>query len=138
MPEPSQFKRVGAAAVLAGVVFAVVVTTYPENLRAPAWVAYLASALFVLAGIVSLARGFRRPALADGLVCVLLAGALAMELWIALGPGSRQCLGRVTILGPGFVTSELACRSAFGFGALLVAAMLVLAVRSWLRRLSAG
>lgn len=138
MTPASQYRRAGAMALAAGVVVAVVVTAYPENLRAPAWVAYLASALAAAGGAISLARGFARPALADAFACLFLAGALAMELWIAIGPGPRHCLGRIGASGPGAAASELACRSAFGLGAVLVAAMLVMAIRGLLRRLRRG
>jgi hypothetical protein len=136
MAETSHPKLVSGAALAAGVFVAAMVTLNPEGLRAPAWVAYLAAALFALAGAVSLARTYQRPLIADGLVCVVLSGMLVVGLWVSLGPGPRQCLGRIS--GTGVVASELACRSAFGVGALLVGGMLALAVRGWLRRRSAG
>jgi len=71
-------------------------------------------------GTLSLARAFQRPLLAEGLVCAVLAGMLLIDLWIALGPGAKQCVSRAHAFGPGTPMSEFACRSVFGVGALLV------------------
>lgn len=115
---------------------AVMFTVQPDRLRAPAAVAYGAAAIVALCGGLALARGYRRPALADGLVCAALGGMLLMQLWVALGPGPRNCVGRLHFLAPGTPVSDLACRSAFGMGSVVVAGMLVVAVRAWLRRQS--
>ena len=121
----------GASAVGAAVLIAVAVTLHPEALKAPAWVAYGAAMAFALAGASALARAFRRESLAYGLVCWLLAALFGLELWIAFGPGARQCVVRLN--GVAGFPAEVACRSVFGLGALLVGAMLVLAVRGWRR-----
>jgi hypothetical protein len=110
------------------------VALHPEALRTPAWVAYVAAAVFVCGGAVALARGYSKPAAAEAFVCLLLAGMFAIAAWISVGPGSRQCVASGSSGG----VPELACRSAFGVGALVLAAMLLLAVRGWLRRSSAG
>jgi hypothetical protein len=119
--------------VLAGAMLAIAITLYPEGLAAPAWVAYTCTSLFGVAGAIVLARSYERPLLADGLVCVLIAAMLVVELWIALGPGGRHCTGGFT-----GAVSEPTCRWVFGLGTPLVGFMLWVAVRGWLRRRSAG
>ena len=139
MEKVSQPKLVGIALLLIAALLATLITLHPEGLKAPAWVAYLASATFALAGVLALSRAYSRHRLADGLVCAVLAGMLLIGAWIALGPGARQCVGRIPTTGAAVSTvSEAACRSAFAIGALVVAAMLVLAVRGWLRHRSEG
>ena len=131
-PETSRAKRIGGAMVLGAVFVAFAVTLYPERLNAPAWIAYVAAAVFAIGGATALARAYGRQSLANVLVCLVLAGMLVIGSWIALGPGARACVGGVA--GTGVPVSELACRSAFGVGALVVAGMLVLAVRGLRRR----
>lgn len=133
MPEDArQLQRMGIVMLLVGAFVAAMVTLHPQALKAPAWVAYLCAGVFALAGATALARAWQHPVLADGLVCLVLAGMLLAGLWIAVGPGSRQCLAGV-FRASGMI-SEAACRAAFGLGALVVGAMLALAVRGWLRR----
>jgi hypothetical protein len=134
MATVTQLKFAGAALLVLGVLVAVLVTLHPEGLKAPAWVAYLAAAVLVCGGGTALARVFGNPSLADALVCLLLGGMLAMAAWISLGAGARQCVAGASR----DAVSELACRSAFGVSALVLGAMLLVAVRSWLRRGSAG
>ena len=136
MTDARQLKVAGATAIGAAVLIAVAVTWHPEGLKAPAWVAYGAAMAFVLAGASALARAFQRESLAYGLVCWLLAALFVLELWIAFGPGARQCVVRISGLA-GF-PADVACRSVFGLGALLVGAMLLFAVRGWLNRRSEG
>jgi len=116
----------------AGIVVAALVHSHPERLRAPAWVAYCAASSFVVAGVSVAARelGFRRAA--DGFICLLLAALTAIPLWIAFGGGPRQCVVRgVDVVGP---SSEWLCRGVFGFSSAVLGLMLLLAVRSVLRR----
>jgi hypothetical protein len=133
MPEDArQLQRMGIVMLLVGAFVASMVTLRPEGLKAPAWVAYLGAGVFVVAGATALARARQWSRLADGMVCVLLAAMLAIGLWVALGPGARRCVAGVS--GSGGTIPEVACRSAFGLGALVVGVMLAIAVRGWLRR----
>ncbi|GAB2524556.1 hypothetical protein [Lysobacter humi (ex Lee et al. 2017)] len=139
METPSQLKSAGAALLVLAALFSALVAFQPEGLKAPAWLAYLAAAILALAGTLALARAYGRHMLADGLACAVLGGMLLVGLWIALGPGPRQCVSRIPSTGALVsAVSETTCRSAFGFGALLIAGMLALAVRGWLRHRSAG
>jgi hypothetical protein len=125
----------GGVALGASALLASLVALHPEGLRAPAWVAYAASIAFALAGLVSLARATQRQSLARALVCWLLGVVLLIELWVALAPGPARCVAWVAGLG---IPSQLACRSAFGLGALFLGGMLAMAVRDWRRRRSEG
>jgi len=129
MADISQLKTAGYSALGVAVLIAVSVTLHPEKLNAPAWVAYAAALSFALAGFSALAQAFKHKSLAYGLTCWILAAMFLVELWVAFGPGTRQCALRV----PGLADfpANLGCRFAFGLGALLVGVMLVLAVRGW-------
>ena len=129
MTEVSRLKLAGSAAIGAAVLIAVAVTMHPEGLKTPAWVAYLAATSFGLAGLSAWAGAYQRRSLAYGLVCWLLAAMFFIELWVAFGPGERLCLA--TIPGVAGFAAGSGCRAAFGLGALLVGAILVLAVRAW-------
>lgn len=109
---------------------------HPEKLKAPAWVAYLALGLLAFAGVCIVALALRLNQLARWLVCVLLGAMAIVPAWIALGPGPRQCT--MFSLGARAAVSELACRGAFGIGAMILAALFILAVRGALRSRDAG
>ncbi|WP_298210697.1 hypothetical protein [Acidovorax sp.] len=132
MAEASHPKLAAFIALLLGVALAVLINLYPEHLKAPAWIAYLAAGIFSLAGATGIARAYGHHNLADGLICLVLGGMLTMLLWISLGPGPRHCTSSVG--GLPFAASEIACRSAFGIGALLVAFMLAIAVSGMCKR----
>lgn len=131
MTRRSHGLRIGLIAVAAGLGLAALIYTHPEQLRAPAWVAYLASASFVVAGLAAVAREFGRTRLGDGLACLILAGMLVTGGWIALGPGTRQCLASGWHLGA--IMSEGACRGVFGLGAAVTAIILIHALRRLVR-----
>ena len=133
---PSQMKLVGLAVLAIGGLLALEITLRPEALNAPRWVAYLAASVFALAGGSLIARGFKRASIAEGCVALLLCAFLLIGLWIALGPGARSCSGGLP--GLAITATGASCRLAFGSGAIVVAVMLGLAVRGWLRRRAAG
>jgi len=75
-------------------------------------------------------------ALAQWLICALLAAMTAIPSWIAFGSGARQCTtGGLTMR---VAVSEATCRSAFGVGACILAVLFVIAVRGALRSRHAG
>ena len=128
--------KAGISLLVAGLLVAILIHAYPENLRAPIWVAYAAAAPFGLAGLslVGSALGFGRAA--AWCVCLLLAAMAAIPAWIALGSGSRQCM--LTSVGAHSAASESICRGTFGLASVVAGVMLVVAVRSALRRGQAG
>jgi hypothetical protein len=94
---------IGALPVALGAGVSLAIHFHPEQLRAPAWVAYAAGGSFALAG------------------AALIAG----------GPGARECgfsLGFIAGEAP-----DLLCRVGFGLGALLGLFILALIVRQALR-----
>lgn len=101
---------------MAGGIAAAMIYRQPDQLHAPAWVAYTACAAFVLAGLAIIADG---------------TGA-----WVAIGAGVRD--GSVSVPFFGTVGSELLCRGAFGLGAVIVAALLVWVVLRALRQENGG
>lgn len=125
----------GWAIAAAGVAISAMVRLRPDALQAPEWVAHVAAAAFVLAGAVVVLRAGGRDRAADGVVCLLLAVFVGLGAWASLGPDAGECVAG----GPGgrVAASPTACRVAFGSGALVVLAMLVLAIRR-LRRGSGG
>ena len=125
----------GLLGLAAGGLIALMVTLRPEGLTSPRWVVYLAASAFVLAGGTALARAYQRTTLAEACVCFLLGAMLLIELWITFAPGP-QCTGGFA--GLGFAASDMSCRVAFGLGSVVVAVMLVLAIRGWLRRRATG
>lgn len=125
----------GATLLFVAVALAILITIHPHGLKAPAWVAYLATGVLALAGGVALARAAGRPRLAEGLVACVLAGLLVTGVWITFGAGPRSCVRRLP--GTGVVVSileEPTCRSIFGIGSGVVAGMLVFALRRCCRR----
>lgn len=132
MATASQLRFAGVALLVLGAMLTALVALHPEGLKAPAWVVYVAAVVLACAGSSALARGYGRPSAADALICLVLAGMLAVSAWVALGSGARQCVAGAS----GTAAPELACRSAFGAGALILGALLLVAVRGWLRRSS--
>jgi hypothetical protein len=98
------------------------------DINGPPWIAGVAGALFLLFGTAMLLSGSPRFA---GLLryagVPALIGSAAITNWIAFGEGPRACSGGFSFLfvsssGP---TPELECRIAFGFGALIIDALLL-------------
>ena len=125
----------GFLSIVVGALTAAMIYRYPEQLRAPAWVAYAACSAFVFAGLTIIAYEFplRRT---HAWLCVACTVALLVPgAWVAFGPGAREC----SVSVPFFSTagSELVCRGAFGLGAFIVAALLVWVVLRALRQQNA-
>ena len=108
---------------VAGLLTAVVIYLRPEGLHVPAWVAYVACAAFVFAGLSIMAHEFALHRTHTWLVVACVASLLVPGAWIGFGPGVREC----SVSGPllSGMGSELMCRGAFGLGAVIVAALLV-------------
>ena len=116
----------GIVAIAAGAGTALAIYLRPQGLRAPAWVAYAAIATFVLAGasLIAGARGAKR--LARWLGVLIMCGLLVPGLWIAFGPGARDCSFSLVFVSG--TATEFFCRVGFGVGALLCLVFLVLLV----------
>ena len=132
VPRRTQF--IGAVvSVAAGLVVGFMIHLHPEGLRVPAWVAYVAAAAFVLAGLCLLAGAMEIPWLQQWLGIAVTLSMLVVSLWIAFGPGERECSMSIPFVQT--VAPDALCRGAFGIGALLVALFVGLLVR---RALSSG
>ncbi len=65
-------------------------------------------------------------------------GLAALANWIAFGAGERVCTGGISFAGIGWFSesSDLACRIPFGYGALIVDALLVYATAVTLQQVT--
>ena len=132
MTERRQRLLGGVISTAVGLLTAVMIYLRPEALHVPAWVAYAACAAFVFAGLTIMAHEFALHRIHAWLVVACVGTLLVPGAWVAFGPGVREC----AVSGPFFsgIGTDLVCRGAFGFGAVLVAAILVLVVWRALRR----
>lgn len=122
---------IGSLCVAAGIAAAAGIYWHPEQLNVSAWVAYAACLAFVFAGLSVVAREFALQQLALWLVVAFMAALVLTAMWVAFGPGSRECSVSFSEFS-GF-GSDWLCRGVFGFGALVGAALLV-----WLFRRALG
>ena len=116
----------GLLSVIVGALAAAMIYWHPEQLRVPAWVAYAACSAFVFAGVTIMTNEFALYRLQAWLIAGCAAALLVPFVWIAFGPGERQC--SVTLPFVSTTASDLVCRGAFGLGALLGAMILALVV----------
>jgi len=126
-PSRRQAIAIGIFAIALGAVSALMMHLHPEGLRAPAWVAYAAVSTFPLAGAALIAGALGGKRVVPWLGVLITCGLLAPALWVAFGPGGRQCSFSLGFIGG--AASELVCRAGFGLGALMCLAFLVLLVR---------
>jgi hypothetical protein len=116
-----------AVAVASGLLVGFLIYVHPEGLRAPAWVAYVAAFAFVLAGLSLLAGAIGAIALQHWLGVAITASLFAVALWVAFGPGERECSMSLSFVES--IAPDAVCRSFFGVGAILVGLFLVLVLR---------
>ncbi|HEY1227822.1 MAG TPA: hypothetical protein VGF26_10930 [Ramlibacter sp.] len=121
----------GIAVVALGLLLLVLMIAFPERLRVPAPVGYLAAGAFVIAGLLALANVFGGRRTRAWLAVALLSCMTAPAAWIAIGPGPRSCSVAWGLHGG--VAAGVACRAAFGAGAIVGPALVALALRAALR-----
>ena len=110
---------IGAVAALAaGILTGFMIHGHPEGLRVPAWVAYVAASAFVLTGLCLLAGAFGVIWLQRWLGIAVTLSLFAVSLWVAFGPGARECSMSIPFLQT--VAPDVLCRGAFGAGSLLI------------------
>ena len=126
----------GSLSAMVGALTAALIYRYPEQLHAPAWVAYTACSAFVFAGLTIIASESPLRRIHAWLVVACMGALLVPGAWVAFGPGVRECSVSVPFFS--HVGSELLCRGAFGLGTLIVAALLVWVVLRALRQQNAG
>lgn len=125
-PTRTQAIVIGWLTIALGLGSAAAIYLHPQSLRAPAWVAYAAVSTFVFAGTSLLAGAFGAKRLVSWLGVLITLGLLVPGLWVAFGPGGRDCSFSLPFVSGR--ASELVCRAGFGLGALLCVAFLVLLV----------
>lgn len=87
----------------------------PEELRVPAWVAYVASSSFGFAGLTLVAAGLGAKRTQRWLIVAVATAMVLPALWIAVGDGDRGCTASFRSIQVG---SDVLCRGAFGIGAV--------------------
>jgi hypothetical protein len=99
----------------------------PEQLQIPMSVAMMACACFVFAGIAMAlqARGFTWG-YQFAIVC-LLGCMTAIPAWIGFWPGESHCTSNMPLFG-----GQFGCRVAFGFSTLIMAPILLIAIKQLL------
>jgi hypothetical protein len=126
----------GLLSATVGVFTAAMIYRHPEQLHAPAWVAYAACSAFVFAGLTIIASESSLRRTHAWLVVACTVALLVPGAWVAFGPGVRECSVAVPFFST--VGSDLLCRGAFGLGACIVAALLVWVVLRALRQQNVG
>jgi hypothetical protein len=127
---PEQEKRqaaAGATLVGLGVALFALMSAYPERLKVPAPVGYVTAAILALAGLLAFANAFGSRRIRRWLAVALLSCMVVPSAWIAVGPGQRTCAAAVGLLFG--LTTGGACRVAFGIGALIQLALVLVALR---------
>ncbi len=133
---------VGGLVALAGVMVilaALDVAPFDQASRhAPRWVVMLAGGLFVLAGVVVWTQGSPGAQAAGHAVAyAMVIGLAAVVDWVAFGPGTRACTSTLSFFGFGTWrrAPDLECRIAFGIGALMTDAIVLMMAADAARRL---
>ena len=112
----------GFAATALGLFIGVMIHAHPEELRAPAWVAYVAGSAFALAGLSLVAGALEALRVQRWLGAAVAMSLFAVSLWVAFGPGERACSMSIPFLQT--PAPDALCRGAFGIGSLLIALFL--------------
>jgi hypothetical protein len=89
------------------------------------WLGYSVCATISIAGATVVAKELKYLRVASGLTIVILLGMQLIVAWLALGAGPRHCFFRGPILAG--MSPDWLCRGVFGFGAVMLAGMLVIA-----------
>lgn len=90
----------------------------------------------MLAGLAVVARAKQWGRLHAAFLLATLAAFFSVATWAAFGPGPRDC--SVTLPLFQGLAADWLCRSAFGFGALFLAVVLVALTRRLLRGQTVG
>jgi hypothetical protein len=110
-----------------------------DQVNGPPWLGLAAGGIFVAAGL-ALMLGNRAERLTEVLALAIIGGLASIGNWIAFGAGERVCGGSISLpfIANTGEFSDLACRLPFGFGAMVVNAILLLAMANLLRKTLGG
>jgi hypothetical protein len=126
----------GLVLVVVSVVECSLIYFQPQQLKAPAWVAYVAASSLGIAGLLLLLAGATGVARTQNWLAVALVLSMVLPgIWIAFGKGERECTVSLPFLQ---FASDALCRGAFGVGALLGMCILVLYIRRAMIRQGRG
>jgi hypothetical protein len=116
-----------------------------SRMNAPRWVVLMAGGLFFIAGmyVILISAVGEKMAMGFGVVVglAIFLGLSAIVHWIAFGSGDRSdCSGGVSALGVSISggVPDLECRAAFGYGALLLDAILLRGTAWWIAQRAPG
>jgi hypothetical protein len=123
--------KAGIFCVALGLSVGAMIAFYPEGLRVPAWVAFVAVSAFVFAGFSLIASALHANQVQRWLIVSLVLSMFVPGAWIAFGPGERECSVSLPFLQG--VAGEVMCRGAFGVGAVIIAAIFMLLIRHSVR-----
>jgi len=126
-------QRIVGGAICCAIAIFIAYVVWSENpgLNTPPAIAYTAAGIFGAAGIALFLQAYGRER-GSVLVVAVLLGAMAVAAgWMALGPGTRECMGSIGFFS--FGSGQLACRGVFALSAILTGGIAIMAAR-WLRR----
>lgn len=108
------------------------------DIHGPQWLGTVAGGVFIVAGLAVIAGP--SSIISDIFALLTIAGLAAIGIWIGFGEGTRVCSSSISLLGVGQSgeSGDLACRIPFGYGALVVMAMLILMLTLILQKLAGG
>ncbi|MCF8199209.1 MAG: hypothetical protein K9J42_10610, partial [Sulfuritalea sp.] len=110
-----------------------------DDINGPPWLGFVAAGVFFVAGL-ALIVGPAAPLVNSVLGILVVAGLAAIGNWIAFGLGGRACGGSISLpwlWGEGDL-SGLACRIPFGFGAMIMDAVVCFVGVSTLQKALGG
>jgi hypothetical protein len=122
----------------AGLFMVWLATSDPGSVNGPWWLGAAAGAVFAAAGLVAGTQGTSLGKWVSPVaVTVIFLGFAAIGNWIAFGPGPRACSGGISFLffSGSAAAGDMECRVAFGFGAVILDAALVMGLLTGLARL---
>ena len=122
--------RIVGGAICCAIAIFIAYVVWSENpgLNTPPAIAYTAAGIFGAAGIALFLQAYGRER-GSVLVVAGLLGAMAVASgWMALGPGTRECMGSIGFFS--FGSGQLACRGVFALSAILIGGIAVVAARS--------
>jgi hypothetical protein len=110
----------------------------PGSVNGPWWLGASAGAVFVAAGLAAGTQGtFMGVWVNPVAVTVVFLGLASIGNWIAFGAGPRACTGGISVLffSASGDAGALECRVAFGIGAVILDAALVMGLLIGVARL---
>lgn len=115
----------GIGLILLGSLIGYLMWQYPENLRVPGWVGWIAVSIFIWTGCAIALHGIISKKVYSIMMLVLVWLMSIIPLWIAFDPTEKQCRSNLF-----FLSWELPCRIAFGFWGIVILIFLIFGIIS--------